>query len=161
MAIFFTYSTLNTFTNSLTDGRWNTMSQNLTITQQNKGRILRFHTIRACTKKHENTHIDRGKTWLKIWHVKDASKKGLRACGGFSPRKIEKKTSKNVKCHSTKTFNYWVLGCVFFQVKKLSYCMLSTGHCALNSWKSFKEVMHLNFTVFHCKPIWSWWNTKN
>ena len=65
-------------------------AQNLTITQQNKGRILRFHTIRACTKKHENTHIDRGKTWLKIWHVKDASKKGLRACG-FSPRKIEKK----------------------------------------------------------------------
>lgn len=38
---------------------------------------------------------------------------------------------------------------------------LSTLHCALNSWKSFKEVMHLNFAIFHCKPNWSWWNTKN
>ena len=89
-------------------------AQNLTITQQNKGRILRFHTIRACTKKHENTHIDRGKTGLKIWHVKDASKKGLRACGSFSPRKIEKKNFK--KCQMSLHKNIQLLSasvCVF------------------------------------------------
>ena len=36
-------------------------AQNLTITQQNKGRILRFHTIRACTKKPRKHSITQGK----------------------------------------------------------------------------------------------------